>query len=73
MTTTRLSRSGQPVMGTTILLAAENDDGPAGWIPAQVVAKLFGRGGNSDLIGLIVEWPDGGRQTLPWPMEFRRV
>jgi hypothetical protein len=37
-------------------------------IPVTVVGKLYGRGGNSDLIGVIFE-DENGRATLPWPIE----
>lgn len=69
----RFSKSGQPVMSSGLMLEAENEKGPVGWIPVTVVGKLFGRGGNSDLVGLIVEWPDGGRQTVAWPFPHRRI
>lgn len=66
---TRLTKTGQPVMGTTLLLEAENDEGPVGWVEATVVGKLHGKGGSGDLVAIIVEWPDGGRQSLRWPLE----
>ena len=69
----RVSKSGQPVMGSGLMLEAENESGPVGWIPVTVVGKLFGRGGNSDLVGLIVEWPDGGRQSVTWPIPHKRI
>lgn len=37
-------------------------------IPVTVVGKLYGRGGNADLIGVILEGPEG-RATVDWPIE----
>lgn len=71
--TTRFTKSGQPVMGTTLLVEAEDNTGPVGWVPVEVVGKLWGRGGAGDLVGLIVEFSDGGRDEVAWPMEYRRI
>lgn len=63
---TRLSQSGQPVLGTVIDVRLEDQT----WIPLKVAGKLWGKGGNSDLIGLVLEEVEepykGQRQTLDW-------
>ena len=65
MIVTRLSKSGQPTLGTTIEVEAEQGDGQAlGWTRCTVVGKGFGRGGNGDLAKLLIEWPDGGREWI---------
>lgn len=69
MAKTRFSKSGQPVLGTSLMLEAENDEGPVGWVEAKVVGKLMGQRGSADLVGVIIEWPDGGRERLRWPLE----
>lgn len=76
---TTLTKTGRPKMGTTLLLEAEGlaDDGETveakGWLPVTVVGHLEGRRGQMQgLVGIIVEWPDGGRQPVAWPCEYRR-
>lgn len=64
MTATRWSKSGQPVLGTILRLPDNN--GPD-W-EGKVVGKMFGRGGNSDLIGIIVEDTDRCRYSFNWPL-----
>jgi len=77
MSKTRLSKTGQPVMGTTILLHAEGEENgetvDKGWLPVTVVGKLYGKMGSGHLVAIIVRWEDGGRQTIEWPTEYRRA
>jgi hypothetical protein len=61
--TTRLTKTGQPVMGTTIEVALAD----GAWERAKVVGKGFGRDGHT-MVLLIVEWEDGGRQSLGPPL-----
>jgi hypothetical protein len=57
-------------MGTTIEVQLEDDS----WLPVTVVGKLYGRGGNADLVALIIEGPSGDRGRYPWPDPYwRRV
>lgn len=73
---TRLSKSGQPTMGTVLRVGTwdiDLNDGtprqPDSWETVTVVGKLYGKGGNADLIGLIVQFDDGSRQRTDWPCE----
>lgn len=63
---TVLTKTGQPRMGAILTLATE-DLQP---IPCRVVGKLYGHGGNADLIGIIVEDANhpGHRETFEWPL-----
>lgn len=58
---TRLTKTGQPVMGTT--LAVKLTDGTTE--QAKVVGKGIGTDGRT-LVCIWVEWDDGTRQQLPW-------
>ena len=52
-------------MGTVLRLPERN--GPD-W-QGKVVGKMFGKGGNADLIGIIVEATDDGeRYSFGWPL-----
>ena len=43
---------------------------PPGGIEVTVVGKLYGPGGGSDLVGLILEETESrGREIIPWPIE----
>jgi hypothetical protein len=66
----RLTKTGQPVMGSTAELYGASGEP----IEVKCVGKLWGRGGNCNLIGIIVEYTDeeGGRDTFTWPLERRR-
>lgn len=57
---TRLTKTGQPVMGTSIEIRLT--DGV--YEPCTVVAKGFGVDGRT-LVMIGVEWPDGVRQHVP--------
>jgi hypothetical protein len=59
-TKTRLTKSGQPVMGTTIEIHTTADE----WEACKVVGKGFGRDGHT-LVMIVVEWSDGVRQAVP--------
>lgn len=63
---TRVSKSGQPVLGTTIEVRLQDQT----WIPVKVAGKFFGKGGNADLIGVVIEEIEepykGQRETLDW-------
>jgi hypothetical protein len=61
---TGFSPTGQPIQGRKYTLTQGDLT-----IPLTVVGKLYGRGGNSDLVGIICEEADGGRGTIPWPIE----
>jgi hypothetical protein len=56
---TRLTKTGQPVMGTTIEVLLADDT----WQAAKVVGKGYGRDGQK-LVMVIVEWGDGEREIL---------
>ena len=56
---TRLTKTGQPVMGTTIELHLDDDT----WEPVKVVGKGFGVDGTS-LVMVIVEYAEGDREFL---------
>lgn len=56
---TRLTKTGQPVMGTPIEIRL--DDGT--WERAEVVGKGIGTDGHT-LVMVFVEWGDGTRQPL---------
>lgn len=58
---TKLTKTGQPVMGTTI--AVQLADG--NWEKAKVVGKGWGKDGHT-LVVIWVEWEDGVRQELPF-------
>ncbi len=60
------TKTGQPIMGRRYLIA---QDGLLPETEAIVVAKFFGKGGNADLIGIMLEEPNGGRTDFPWPLE----
>lgn len=72
MAKTRLTKTGQPVMGTSLDIWVDNittETGPEpveDWETCKVVGKLHGPGGNADLVEIIVEWEDGIRQRLAW-------
>lgn len=63
---TEFTKAGRPKLGTTISLHLNDGD----WEDAKVVAHLEGTGpeGRYGLIGIIVEFPDGARQSLEWPL-----
>lgn len=62
----RLTKTGQPVMGSKVMLNTV-DEGP---VEAVIVGKLWGRGGSSNLIAIIVEFQDTKqREILSWPLE----
>ena len=49
-------------------MEAEMREGP--WATVTIVGKLYGKGGNADLIGVIIEGEDDEgkwRERLPWP------
>lgn len=49
-------------MGSTFTLRLED----GGTDEAKIVGKGTGRGGGGNLVMVIVEWPDGARQFLPY-------
>lgn len=60
--------TGQPKLDSKITLSTIDGDP----LDLRVVAKLWGRMGSADLVGIIVEeWdrPGGVRSTLAWPLE----
>lgn len=60
--------TGQPKLDSKITLPTIDGDP----LDLRVVAKLWGRMGSADLLGIIVEeWnrPGGARSTLAWPLE----
>lgn len=60
------TKTGQPIQGRRYVIAQEPD------VPeteVEVVGKMYGSGGNADLMGIIVETADGGRGSFPWPLE----
>ena len=79
----KLSRSGQPSLGTVIEIRLEDQT----WIPVKVVAKVFGKQGSGQLVGValeeveapytgqrfpgLIDWPDmverGSWRALDWP------
>lgn len=60
-----LTKTGQPVLGSTI----ELDTTDGGRLTVEVVGKLFGPGGAGNLIGIIVEdREEPARATLEWPL-----
>lgn len=62
---TKLTKTGQPVMGTTIEVRCVQADGPY-WERCKVVAKGWGKGPGAPLVMLTVEWADGVRQSLDY-------
>lgn len=56
---TRLTKTGQPVMGTTIDIRCGDE-----WEAAKVVGKGFSKDGRT-LLMIWVEWSDGVRQQVP--------
>ena len=58
------TKSGQPIQGRKYTVTQGDIS-----IPVTVVGKLFGRGGASNLVGVILQEPSGARDTLPWPLE----
>jgi hypothetical protein len=66
MAITRLTKTGQPVLGTTIEIETEDD----GWQRCKVVGKGMGVGRYANtMVMAIVEWEsDGARERTPfWP------
>lgn len=62
-TKTRLTKTGQPVLGSPIEVKLADDS----WERATVISKGWGRGRDAHmLIMLGVEWADGSRQPLPF-------
>lgn len=62
---TRWTKTGQPVVGTPLRMRTTTGEE----FPGVVVGKLFGHGGNADLIGVIIEDREqGGRISLDWPI-----
>lgn len=56
------TKAGQPRMGATLVVDVPDGDRET----VKLVAKMWGRGGSADLYAIIVEWPDGERQTWGW-------
>lgn len=59
------TKTGQPIQGRRYIMSQEPD------VPStevRLVGKLYGPGGNADLVGVILEGPNGGRDTFPWPI-----
>lgn len=74
MSATRFTKTGQPVQGTTMEADIVSESGDIdGWTRVRIVGKLFGRGGQSDLIGVICELDDGSRLRIPWPHDALRA
>jgi len=63
---TAFTKTGRPRMGTTLTLKVLD----GGTADVKVVGHLEGTGpeGRHGLIGIIVEFPDGERQSLEWPL-----
>lgn len=60
------TKTGQPIQGRRYTIAQKPDVPPT---EVRLVGKLYGPGGNADLIGIILEEPAKGRATFPWPIE----
>lgn len=58
------TRMGQPIQGQKYTITQGELV-----IPVTVVGKLYGGFGTSTLLGIIVEGPEGGRDTFDWPIE----
>lgn len=58
------TRSGQPIQGRKYTLRQGDLV-----IPVSVVGKAYGKGGNADLLSVMLEEPGGGRDWFPWPIE----
>ena len=63
------TKTGQPIQGRRYIIHQEKVGLPDDQIEVVCVGKLYGRGGNADLVGVILEEPGGGRDTFPWPIE----
>ena len=59
------TKTGQPIQGRRYVISQEPEVPPT---ECRLVAKLYGPGGPADLVGIILEGPDGGRDTFPWPI-----
>ncbi|HEY7822156.1 MAG TPA: hypothetical protein VIG24_04960 [Acidimicrobiia bacterium] len=65
MSNTGFTASGQPRQGSRYTLTQGDVV-----IPVTVVGKAYGRGGNADLVGVLLEDRDsGGREMFDWPIE----
>lgn len=61
------TKTGQPIQGRKYIISQKPDVPPT---EATVVGKLYGKMGNADLIGIILEESEsGGREVFPWPLE----
>lgn len=64
------TKTGQPIQGRRYIIAQEPDVPPT---EVKLVGKMYGPGGNAELVGIIVELVDGdeagGRGSFPWPLE----
>lgn len=61
---TQWTKTGHPKLGTILRLP----DLEGSYWAGKVVGQIYGRGGNSDLIGIIVEAVDDGqRYRFAWP------
>ena len=60
------TKTGQPRMGSRLTLTTIDGEP----MDLVVVGKLYGKGGNADLVGVVLEDPEtGGRDTFMWPLE----
>ena len=65
---TRLTKTGQPALGTTIEVELEDGE----WLPVKVVGKGTGRDGHT-LTAVWLEHPDGTRYgPISWPALYWR-
>ena len=72
MSRTKFTKSGQPAMGTTMEahLDTRDENGAiisTAWEPVEIVGKLYGRGGNADLVAVLIGFDDGSSMRVPWP------
>lgn len=68
MPKTKLTKTGEPVLGTTIEVHITGDDEAGWWEACKVVGKGWSKSIPRHLTMVIVEWEDGERGQL-WNFE----
>ena len=60
------TKTGQPILGRRYLIAQDD------FLPeteGKLVGKFYGKGGNADLLGIMLEESGGARSHFYWPLE----
>jgi hypothetical protein len=63
------TKTGQPIQGRKYILRQEGVGLPDDRIEVVCVGKAYGKGGNADLVSVMLEEPSGARDWFPWPIE----